>query len=110
MSTGMDTLQPCAGMQMQVTCRSHADHMNQCMSHAAPLQCLLAPCLLPNAMRQRVNVYYTTGTVGTCVDHPKQSKTQLFRRNQTLAGLSDIFNNPRVHTGVGYHRRHSGLG
>ena len=61
-------------------------------------------------MRQRVNVYYTTGTVGTCVDHPKQSKTQLFRRNQTLAGLSDIFNNPRVHTGVGYHRRHSGLG
>ena len=27
----------------------------------------------------RVNVYYTTGTVATCLDHPRQGKTQLFR-------------------------------
>ena len=40
------------------------------------------------------------GTVGTCVDHPRQGKTQLFRRHQTLHSLEDIFYNPRVHTGT----------
>jgi hypothetical protein len=50
-----------------------------------------------------VNVYYTTGTVGTCINHPKQGKTQLFRRGVvSLDMLSDIFQNPRIHTGVGY--------
>ena len=29
----------------------------------------------------RFNVYYTTGTVGTYLLHPRQGKTQLFRRN-----------------------------
>ena len=55
--------------------------------------------------RERVNVYYTTGTVGTCVDHPRQGKTQLFRRGQTLGYLSAIFQDPRVHTGDGYYRK-----
>ena len=41
-----------------------------------------------------------TGTVGTCMDHPNQGKTQLFRRDQTLDSLSAIFKNPRVHTGM----------
>ena len=50
----------------------------------------------------RFNCYYTTGTVGTCLEHPKQGKTQLFRRNQTALGLRDIFANPRAHTGAGY--------
>ena len=31
----------------------------------------------------RINVYYTTGTVGTCLNHPSKGKTQLFRRNVT---------------------------
>ena len=30
----------------------------------------------------RVNVYYTTGTVGTSLDHPDKGKTQLFRCEQ----------------------------
>ena len=30
--------------------------------------------------RIRINVYYTTQTVGTCLNHPKKGKTQLFRR------------------------------
>lgn len=51
-----------------------------------------------------MNVYYTTGTVGTCIDHPSQGKTQLFRRDQTLEDLDRIFADPRVHTGAGYHR------
>lgn len=57
----------------------------------------------------RVNVYHTTGTVGTCVDHPTQGKTSLFRRDQTVEDLRRIFANPRVHTGVGYHRREERL-
>jgi hypothetical protein len=47
----------------------------------------------------QVNVYYTTGTIGTCLDHPTQGKTQLFRRGVvSLDMLSDI-------TGVGYKHR-----
>jgi hypothetical protein len=54
----------------------------------------------------QINVYYTTGTVGTCLNHPKQGKTQLFRRGVVhLDPLSDIFQNPRIHTGVGYKLR-----
>jgi len=51
----------------------------------------------------RINVYWTTGTVGTCLDHPRQGKTQLFRRNVDLSTLREIFKNPRVHTGAGYY-------
>ena len=56
----------------------------------------------------RVNVYYTTGTVATCIDHPKSGKTQLFRRNMTLDDLDAIFANVRTHTGAGYYRRNNG--
>jgi hypothetical protein len=49
----------------------------------------------------RVNIYYTTGTVGTCIDHPISGETQLFRRNQTIYTMASIFNDPRVHTGAG---------
>ena len=52
----------------------------------------------------RVNVYYTTGTVGTCLTHPRQGKTQLFRRNVDLSTLAELFREPRLHTGTGYHR------
>ena len=52
----------------------------------------------------RINVYYSTGTVGTCIDHPRQGKTQLFRRNVDLVMLNTIFDDPRVHTDRGYQR------
>mmetsp|Transcript_36919 Transcript_36919/g.110599 ORF Transcript_36919/g.110599 Transcript_36919/m.110599 type:complete len:468 (-) Transcript_36919:97-1500(-) len=55
--------------------------------------------------RVRINVYWTTGTVGTCLNHPRQKYTQLFRRDVDLATLRQIFRNPRVHTGAGYHRK-----
>jgi hypothetical protein len=52
----------------------------------------------------RLNVYYTTGTVGTCLDHPRLGKTQLFRKYIFTAGLmADIFKNPRLHTNKGCH-------
>ncbi|KAL7470846.1 hypothetical protein ACHAXS_011127 [Conticribra weissflogii] len=53
----------------------------------------------------RINVYWTTGTVGTCLNHPRQGKTQLFRRDVDVSGLREIFRNPRVHTGVGYYEK-----
>lgn len=52
--------------------------------------------------RAKIIVYYGTGTVATCMHHPRQNKTQLFRRNQTLDGLRDIFLNPGVYTEIGY--------
>jgi hypothetical protein len=57
-----------------------------------------------NPGRCRINIYYTTGTVATCLDHPCSGKTQLFRRNQTLHDIDTIFRNPRHHTGMGYYR------
>jgi len=53
----------------------------------------------------RINVYYSKMTVATCVNHPKRGKTQLFRRNVTIKQLKQIFNNPRVHTNIGYYQK-----
>ena len=51
----------------------------------------------------RLNVYYTTRTVGTCLDHPDKGKTQLFRSAVSDELLLELMYNPRAHTGVGYH-------
>ena len=50
-------------------------------------------------------MYYTTGTVATCILHPSKGKTQLFRRNMTADDLDLILQNPRTHTGVGYYTK-----
>jgi hypothetical protein len=50
----------------------------------------------------RWNVYYTTRTVGTCLEHPRQGKTQMFRRLVSPQQLQEVFADPRVHTGKGY--------
>lgn len=50
----------------------------------------------------RINVYYSTMTVGTCLHHPKKGATQLFRRNVSFVLLEKLFANPRQHTGIGY--------
>ena len=50
----------------------------------------------------KIHVYLMTGTVATCLTHPRSGKTQLFRRNNTLSDIKDIFENPRRHTGRGY--------
>ncbi|CAB9499228.1 expressed unknown protein [Seminavis robusta] len=42
----------------------------------------------------RTNVYYTTRTVGTALNHPNQGKTQLFRRNCTKEDLAETFEKP----------------
>ena len=53
----------------------------------------------------RTNIYLTTMTVATCVDHPKSGKTQLFRRNVGEKLLRKVFDNPRVHTKKGYRKK-----
>lgn len=41
-------------------------------------------------------------TVGTYLNHPKQGKTQLFRKHCDLLELKKLLENPRLHTGKGY--------
>lgn len=54
---------------------------------------------------ERINVYYSKMTVATCIDHPKNGKTQLFRRSVGLGLLKKLFINPRHHTNTGYHEK-----
>jgi hypothetical protein len=59
-----------------------------------------------NGDSMQLNVWCTTGTVGSYLNHPAQGKTQLFRREvDSLHDLCAILENPRVHTGDGYHRK-----
>lgn len=53
----------------------------------------------------RINIYYTTKTVGTCLHHPYKGKTQLFRKNVDVKQLVKIFKNPRCHTDKGYYQK-----
>lgn len=53
----------------------------------------------------RINIFYTTMTVATCLNHPTKGKTQLFRRNVSSAQLIKILENPRVHTQKGYYEK-----
>jgi Stc1 domain len=50
-----------------------------------------------------LNFWLTTGTAGSYLEHPKQGKTQLFRRKVTFGEALELFENPRKHTGTGYH-------
>ena len=56
---------------------------------------------------KRINVYWTTGTVGTCVLHPRQGHTQAFRRDVTPSLLEKLMLNPRLHTDTSYRRKRS---
>ena len=38
----------------------------------------------------RINVYTTKMTVATCLKHPKQGKTQMFRKNVTSEEMREI--------------------
>ena len=53
----------------------------------------------------RLNFYLSTGTVASFLDHPKQRKSQLFRGSCTMADATKLFDDPRSHTGKGYHTR-----
>jgi len=53
----------------------------------------------------RINIYLTKMTVGTVLNHPKQGKTQMFRKHVTPKELDKLFENPRQHTGKGYRKK-----
>lgn len=49
-----------------------------------------------------LTVFLTTMTIRTVINHPKQGKTQMFRKNCSFDELEKICKNPREHTGKGY--------
>ncbi len=51
----------------------------------------------------RINIYPTTMTVSTALDHPRKGKTQLHRRNVSMSVLNTLFIDPRAHTNKGYY-------
>ena len=53
----------------------------------------------------RLNFWLSTGTIGSYLSHPKQRRTQLFRRDVDQKGALEIILDPRVHTGKGYKTR-----
>ena len=53
----------------------------------------------------RINVYYSKMTVATALEHPTKGKTQLYRRGVGWKLLGKIFDNPRVHTPLGYREK-----
>jgi hypothetical protein len=58
----------------------------------------------------RINVYYTTRTIGTTLDIANQGgKTQLFRRNCKQDELIEILKNPSVHMDRGYYKAFSDI-
>lgn len=53
----------------------------------------------------KINLYSTSFTMTTQMDHPKQGKTQLHRKGLTLLQIKEVFINPRIHTGMGYQKK-----
>eukprot|EP00977_Amphora_coffeiformis_P006886 scaffold1506_cov179-Amphora_coffeaeformis.AAC.23 len=52
----------------------------------------------------RINIYPTTRSIMTHLNHPNASTNELWRSNayETLDELRTFFQNPRIHTGKGY--------
>lgn len=55
--------------------------------------------------KARINIWLTTKTVSTALTHPKQGKTQLYRKRADMNLIHKIFKNPRVHTNRGYKKK-----
>jgi hypothetical protein len=71
---------------------------------------------LPDGMMPpcRINIYYTTRSIMTHLNHPSAldgSTNQLWRSNayDTLEELREFFLNPRIHTGKGYRNAHKAV-
>lgn len=53
----------------------------------------------------KLDFYFTTGTVKTSLDHPRQGRTQLFARQVSPDVYHQILLDPRAHTNVRYQQR-----
>lgn len=59
-----------------------------------------------NRQQIRINIYYTTDTVGLCFYcSAKKRKTQSFRKNVSFEQLRNIFKTPRENTDKGYYKK-----
>jgi len=60
----------------------------------------------PGSKPIKINVYYTTRSLMTYLDHPTQGTNMMWRSSayETLDDLREFFVNPRTHTGRGYRR------
>lgn len=59
-----------------------------------------------NGDQMQLNIWCTTGTIGSYLNHPRRGKTQLFRRAvHNVRDLRAILDNPRVHGQGGYYER-----
>ncbi len=54
---------------------------------------------------QQMNIYLTTLTVQTSMNHPKKGKTQMNRKGLDIYGVERLFKNIRSHTGKGYYTK-----
>lgn len=64
---------------------------------------------LNNGGTVKLDLYYTTATVKTVLDHPTTGRNQLFRKCRASPEVyKAILLNPRYHTGLGYRRRAEG--
>ena len=94
---------------MRLACQPGSRSSSQLASQAAGLpegQLVILRKLDHNHHTMQLNVWCTTGTVGSYLHHPVQGKTQLFRREcWSMNDLRDVFANPRVHGHGGYHER-----
>ncbi len=55
--------------------------------------------------RNQINVFITTLSVATYLDHPKTGKNQLYRKGLDKRTMRKIFENPRYHTSLGYRKK-----
>lgn len=53
---------------------------------------------------ERINIYLTTLTVVTAINHPKKGKNQLYRKNLSYKEMLKVLKDPRHHSGKGYRR------
>ncbi len=50
-----------------------------------------------------LKIHYLKMTVISVLDHPIRGRNQLVRKRVDMVLLEEIFNDPRVHTDIGYH-------
>lgn len=53
-------------------------------------------------VNERINIYYTTRTIGIVLNHPFLGRIKLFYQNCTNKEIREILQNPRLHAGKGY--------
>ena len=52
---------------------------------------------------QQMNIYLTSLTVQTVMNHPKRGVSQLNRKGLDIFQIEEVFKNVRKHTGKGYY-------